>query len=128
MLNTRATDHITPFLHLLQDVQTCTATLQLHNGATAIVSHTGNLTLNSSITLTNVLCVPSFNYNLLSISKLIQDTPYQVNFLSDVCYLQDHTWKKALVLGRRRMDYIYSHMLNTRLKSMHCYLSNRCSS
>lgn len=72
----------------------------LPNGATVSISHIENLTLNSSVTLTNVLCVPTFSYNLLYISKLLQNTPYQVTFLDTKCYLQDHTWKKAFVLGK----------------------------
>lgn len=100
IVDTGATDHITPFLHLLQDVQPCHTTLQLPNGATATISHVGNLMLSSSLKLTNVLCVPSFAYNLLSISKLLIDTSYQVTFLADKCFLQDENLHNLLELGK----------------------------
>lgn len=100
IIDTGATYHITPYLHLLQNIHSCEATLQLPNGAVASVSYTGNIILNDAITLTNVLCVPEFNYNLLSISKLLHDTNCQVNFMSDICYLQSHSWKTKLVLGK----------------------------
>lgn len=58
------------------------------------------MSINDHITLTNVLCVPSFAYNLFSISKLLQDTTYQVTFMSGSCYLQNPSWMKDLELGR----------------------------
>lgn len=84
---------------MLQDVHPCHVVLQLPNGATAEISHIGNLVLNSSLKLSNVLCVPSFAYNLLSISNMLQDTNYQVTFLAEKCYLQDHSKTKFLELG-----------------------------
>lgn len=87
IIDTGTTYHITPFLSFLQDAQPCTTTLQLPNGATSNITHVGSVKLNSHLTLTNVLCVPSFTYNILSISKLVQDTTYQVVFQADVCYL-----------------------------------------
>ena len=63
IIDTGATDHITPQLNLLTDIQTCEATLQLPNGATTSITHIGNIVLNSTIALTNVLVVPSFAYN-----------------------------------------------------------------
>lgn len=100
IIDTGATDHINPFLHLLQDVKSCHGTLQLPNSSNAVISHVGNLVISPSLSLTNILCVPSFAYNLLSISKLLLDTSYQVIFLADKCYLQDQHLKKMLELGR----------------------------
>ena len=74
IVDTGATDHITPFPHLLTDLRPFQSLLHLPNGATAHITQVGNVILNSVITLTNVLCVPSFTYNLLSISKLVSDT------------------------------------------------------
>lgn len=54
---------------------------------------------NSSLSLHNVLYVPSFAYNLLSISKLLQDNPAQVTFLADKCYLQDQNSHQTLEMG-----------------------------
>lgn len=57
--------------------------------------------LSSQIVLTNVICVLSFAYNLLSISKLLQDTSYQATFLDDVCLLQDAIREATIQLGKQ---------------------------
>lgn len=100
IIDTGATDHITPIMFLLHDVQQCDDTLQLPNGDTTSITHVGNLILTPQLILTKVLCVPSFAYNLLSVSMLLQDTSYQVTFLANICYLQDHSWKTALERGK----------------------------
>lgn len=55
--------------------------------------------INYSLSLKNVLFVPSFTYNLLSISKLLQDSHSQVIFLADKCYLTYKTSQKQIELG-----------------------------
>lgn len=92
IVDTGATDHITHFLHLLSNVQSCYATLQLPNGASAIITHVEKLALTPQLKLSNVFCVPSFTYNLLSVSKLLKVTSHQVHFLADMYYIQDPTW------------------------------------
>lgn len=47
-----------------------------------------------------MLCVPTFAYNLLSVSKLLPDSTHQVIFLADNCYIQYHSWKKVLELDK----------------------------
>lgn len=96
-----ATDHITPFLSFLTNVQSSDASPQLPNGEISPVTHVGNIQLNSKITLQNVLCVPSFTYNLLSVSKLLQDTSYHITFLSNSCFLQGQQWKTGLEIGKQ---------------------------
>lgn len=100
IIDTGATDHITPYLSLLQDVQVCTAALQLPNGNTSEITHVGNLMLNSQLILTNVLCVPTFLYNLLSVSKLLQDTTYQVTFVAASCHIKDKSWQTDIELEK----------------------------
>lgn len=74
IVDTGATDHITPFYHLLSDITSFHYVLHFPNGATTAITHIGSVTLSSDITLHNVLCVPLFTYNLLSVSKLLSDT------------------------------------------------------
>lgn len=99
IIDTGATDHVTPFLHLLVDTKSCNATLQLPNGETAQITHVGKLCLSPNITLTDVLCVPTFAYNLMSISKLVQGTTSQVNFVDGQFYLQTSVMQEKLLLG-----------------------------
>ncbi|KAL8116037.1 hypothetical protein AgCh_022503 [Apium graveolens] len=49
IIDTGATDHITPCLTLLQDVRVCNTFLQLPNGEKSVVTHMGNFKLNSQM-------------------------------------------------------------------------------
>lgn len=110
IIDTGATDHVTSVFDLLYDVQTCDATLQLSNGETVFITHTGKLTLSSDIIQQNVLYNPTFTYNLLSISKLLQSTSGQVVFKHGKCYLQDTKKNRNMDLGNE-MNGLY--MLHT---------------
>ena len=101
ILDTGATDHVTPHLNLLHNVVECESVLHLPNGQTARVTHMGSVTINSHITLHQVLCVPLFQYNLMLISKLLLHYPTSsVQFQSHVCYLQAPTLMRDLEIGR----------------------------
>ena len=69
--DTGATNHIVYFVDLLTLITAISHTMvQLPNGEAAIITHVGSIQLSSHITLTNVLCVPSFSFNLLSVSSI----------------------------------------------------------
>lgn len=80
IVDTGATDHITPFAHLLSDVTKFDSFLHLPNGATVAVTLIGSVILSSDVILTDVLCVPTFTYNLLSVSKLLSNTKCVATF------------------------------------------------
>ena len=42
--------------------------VNLPNGESALVTHIGTIKVSENLILSNVLCVPSFNFNLISIS------------------------------------------------------------
>ena len=48
----------------------------------------------------NVLCVLSFNVNLISVVKIVQDANCVVVFDVDCCLLQNQSLKKAIEAGR----------------------------
>jgi hypothetical protein len=63
------------------------------------LSHTLAL-LNSSdnLTLTEVLCVPSFSFNLISASKLLKNLHCCLIFLAGYCFIQSlHHWRTIRV-------------------------------
>ena len=71
VIDTRAIDHIVCIVNLLSSITAVTQSIvELPNGETTSVKHIGTITLSSSLTLHNVLCVPSFTFNLLSISAI----------------------------------------------------------
>ena len=107
VLDTGATDHFVCSVDLLTSI---TATVQslvhLPNGESAQVTHIGTVILSSSLTLTNVLCVPSFSFNLLSVSTLTLSQPYCLVFLSNYCFLQDLLPWKMIGMGKA-VDGLY---------------------
>lgn len=53
------------------------------------VTHAGNCVLNDKVTLCGFLLVPSFKLNLISISKLTNDSNLTVQFIDKQCEFQD---------------------------------------
>ena len=73
VLDTRAGDYIVcsvTFLHSITSITHCF--VELPNGESTQVTHIGSVHLSSHLTLEHVLCVPSFSFNLLYVSKLTQ--------------------------------------------------------
>lgn len=69
IVDTRATNHMCD-LKLFDSVKPIASPKPVHlSNATSIkVTHAGTITLNKAITLTNVLYIPAFKCNLLSVS------------------------------------------------------------
>ena len=101
VIDTRATDHIVCSMDLLTSITTISHTMvQLPNGEAAIVTHVGSVQLSSHITLTNILCVPSFSFNLLSVSSITKTQPLCLVFLSTYCFIQDLTNWSMIGVGQ----------------------------
>ncbi|GAA0157244.1 hypothetical protein LIER_38422 [Lithospermum erythrorhizon] len=75
ILDSGATDHITPNLSLFTCYQalSISSTITIPDDSQISIHHIGNVTLSQSLNLLNVLHIPSFQYNLISISKLCYD-------------------------------------------------------
>ena len=83
ILDTKATNHIVCSRHLLTTITIITETMvELPNGEAARVIHIETITLSSKLTHTNVLCAPSFSFNLLSISSITKSYPCYFVFFS----------------------------------------------
>ncbi|XP_075658622.1 uncharacterized protein LOC142628397 [Castanea sativa] len=76
VIDTSASDHIVCSMKLMTSYTEISHTMvELPNGEVAIVTHIGTICLSSHITLTNVRCVPSFTFNLLSVNALTKSQP-----------------------------------------------------
>ena len=101
MLDTRATAHFVCSVDLLSSITaTMQSLVQSPNGELAQITHIGTVVLSSSLTLTNVLCVPSFSFNLLFVSTLTLSQPYCLVFLSTYCFIQDLLSWKTIGVGK----------------------------
>ena len=77
------------FVHLLTDFTFVNCVVELPNGEIALVTHIGSICLSENLILTNVLCVPSFSFNLLLVSQLTKKMHCCLIFLSTSCFIQD---------------------------------------
>jgi len=72
------------------------------NGKKVQIKHIGSMVLSLSLILREVLHIPDFHFNLLSISKLTKQYSANVSFTPDVCMFQGHTLNKDLILGKEK--------------------------
>ena len=101
VIDTGATDHM---VHSIACFTTITATLNtfvnLLNGEVASVTHVGIVKISEHLILHNVLCVPSFSFNLIFISQLVKSTACCLIFFGNLCFIQDLAHWSSLGLGR----------------------------
>ena len=71
------------------------------NGASLPITHTGTLSPVPNIHLLDVLVVPHFTKNLLSISKLTSDFPLSVTFTNNLFTVQNRQTGRMVATGKR---------------------------
>ncbi|CAN1181509.1 hypothetical protein LINPERHAP2_LOCUS35439 [Linum perenne] len=71
IVDSGATDHIACSIEFLDNYQVVSDShVSLPNGESVPITHIGSVMINNRLRLTDVLVIPSFKFNLLSISKL----------------------------------------------------------
>ncbi|CAN1346939.1 Retrovirus-related Pol polyprotein from transposon TNT 1-94 [Linum perenne] len=89
VLDTGASDHIVCDFRLLTSHRRVSNTVvHLPNGDSALVSHIGQVVFSENLVLYNVLLVPSFSFNLVSISQLAKYEGLSVFFHNNLCLIQ----------------------------------------
>ena len=90
ILDTGATDHMVCSTSFLTTITSEKQTqVHLPNRTYASVTHIGTVKISDKLILTNVLCVPTFTFNLISASKLTQKSSVCLIFLEKFCFIQD---------------------------------------
>jgi len=102
ILDSGATDNITSSPNLLVDSRQNTILPPV-----IPITSTGTLHLNSVISLKNVLGVPSFKVNLMSINRITRGLNCSVTFFPCWCVLQDLATKMTIGLGKQRGRLYY---------------------
>ncbi|KAF5465285.1 hypothetical protein F2P56_015305 [Juglans regia] len=112
IIDTGATDHMVCCSSLLTTITAnISHSVRLPNGTNVPVTHTGTVQLTHSILLTEVLCVPSFKFNLISTKKLAATLTCCLVFFSDFCLIQDLLFWTTIGKGEVRNGLYY--LLNT---------------
>lgn len=78
--------------------------VQLPNSETTVITHLGSSSILDSLVVKNVLYVPKFRYNLISISKLTKDARLFISFFPNYCLFQDICSGKVKRIGRLEHD------------------------
>ena len=74
----------------------------LPNGYTVPITRIGSVKLTPDLALENVLYVPHFNFNLLSVSIFTHSLHCSFNFFPYHCFIQEHSQDQMIVMGRRQ--------------------------
>ena len=100
VIDTGASDHIVYSVSMLTTFTSIShCVVKLPNNESTTITHVGTVQLSTQFTLHNVLCVPSFTFNLLSVSQLTKQLPFCLVFLSQFCFIQDLTCWRTIGVG-----------------------------
>ncbi|KAG6755697.1 hypothetical protein POTOM_041530 [Populus tomentosa] len=119
LLDSGASHHVTSDLHnlSLHAPYQGSDDIMIGDGTTLPITHTGSTSLSSSnihFSLTNVLCVPSIQKNLISISKFCISNNASIEFLPCTFVVKDlHTG--AILLTGKTKDGVYAWPTSTPL-------------
>ena len=101
VIDTGATDHMVHSVTCFTSITTVLNThVNLPNGEIALVTHIGTVRISDKFTLYNVLCVPSFSFNLISVSQLAKSISCCLIFFGTLCFIQDLAHWSTLGLGK----------------------------
>lgn len=109
IIDSGASDHMTFSLKNLENVKLAPPnfTINLPTGATAVIKHIGDVVLPGGLRLTDVLHVPQFNHNLLSIHKLAQGSRCTVVFHPNKCLIVDSMTGGVIGRGELKQGLYY---------------------
>ncbi|KAL2935935.1 Retrovirus-related Pol polyprotein from transposon TNT 1-94 [Bienertia sinuspersici] len=102
ILDSGATHHMTGDFGKLRNTCEVNKTIRigLPTGDTAMVTHKGDARLNDCMTLENVMYVPTFKHNLISIQKLVKDSKCEVKFTENFCIIKEADSECVKGIGR----------------------------
>ena len=108
IIDSDATDHISssPKLFLHEDKNISLPPVLFPSGEKANIVTKGSLPLNFVYYLRDVLCVPTFKVNLMSVSRLTKDLNCSMTFFPHWCVLHDLATRRMIGLGKQR-DGLY---------------------
>ena len=95
------------------------STITLADGSTSCVLGSGTIHSTPLITLTSVLSLPQFSFNLIFISKRTRTFNCSISFYPDHCLIQDLSTKRIIGRGHESKDL---YILETEVpKSVACF-------
>ncbi|KAI5393891.1 hypothetical protein KIW84_060842 [Lathyrus oleraceus] len=118
ILDTRATYHISFNLSAFTSYKSIVpVSVTLPDGSQLSASISGFVHLTPSLVLHNVLYIPSFNVNLISIAKLLQNNNYSVQFNANSCSIMQNPSMETIGIAELQNGLLPTPLLQ--LKSPH---------
>lgn len=101
VLDSGASHHMTPLLFLFDKLRRIEKHFSIitPTGSAVMVETMGDISLDKNIFLKDVLFIPDFSCNLISIHRLTQDLDCTVTYDKNCCVMQDLTSKRTIGLG-----------------------------
>nr|KYP70921.1 Retrovirus-related Pol polyprotein from transposon TNT 1-94 [Cajanus cajan] len=97
VIDSGATDHVSSSLSNFFTYNSINPiTVKLPTGQHVLATHAGVVKFTDTFYLTDVLFIPEFKYNLISISKLVSSLDVQLIFYSTHCLIQDVNTKEKI--------------------------------
>ena len=101
IIDTGAIDHMAHSVSCLTTITSIINTfVYIPNGEKALVTHIGTVHISDNLILYGVLCVPSFTFNMISISQLTKSLFCCLVFLGSFCFIQDLANWNMIRLGK----------------------------
>ena len=100
IVDSGATDHMCSDFSLFTKCKAVTGSanyITIPNGKQVLVTQMGDIHICGNLILRDVLYVPDFKFNLVSIPKLCQDMHCTVSFTDNQCFLQNNSMNQQLL-------------------------------
>ncbi|KAL2941800.1 Retrovirus-related Pol polyprotein from transposon TNT 1-94 [Bienertia sinuspersici] len=117
VLDSGATDHMTHDLsmfHSLHDIESSQGSITIPDGTKIQIKYSGDIELQHGLSLRDVLYVPHFKFNLISIPKLCQDMDCTAMFTDSKCFVQGLSMRPMLLGSLRNgLYYLDDSLMNS---------------
>ena len=122
IVDSGASDHMTCNFKLLKNPKEMSRGLKINlpTGETSHITHKGDAELRNGVVLKDVLFVPSFKHNLLSVQKLVKDSGGCVKFTAGHCVVMSEEDEKIKGIGKARegLYYLVDEKLSDLIRSV----------
>ncbi|XP_074309400.1 uncharacterized protein LOC141643908 [Silene latifolia] len=111
IVDSGASDHMCANINLFSFIKAMSHpfSISLPTGQTTFINSMGTVPINSDLILHDVLYVPTFQFNLLSILKLSQQLNTAISFSPTSCFVQGSSMKMPLALGNMHKGLYLLH-------------------
>ncbi|KAL2236391.1 UNVERIFIED_CONTAM: Retrovirus-related Pol polyprotein from transposon RE1 [Sesamum indicum] len=123
IVDTGATCHMCGDVKLFHSLTVLKAPKRIHlpDNSITLATQCGDIQLCPKFILTNVLLVPSFTHNLLSVSQLCSSLNLSFSFHNSFCVLQDLKSDRVLAIGKQHKHLYYLEPLSFTSVSAHIF-------